>query len=127
MATEFLRAESGPANITLHEIHLVARALKRLHVIDSAPVLTVEDRAEIYQAKRACWSVVGGAAEALVSLMDAIAGDPDIELNGDESDGTFAEDEPAARFACMGNGPGCSIADPDRGVDDDPEGVDEGI
>lgn len=37
----------------------------------------------------------------------------DAELGGDETDGTFAEDEGAACFAHLGSGPGCKISDPD--------------
>ncbi|OYX67027.1 MAG: hypothetical protein B7Y88_04185 [Sphingomonadales bacterium 32-64-17] len=53
-----------------------------------------------------------------IELVDAMDGDPDIEPNGDEEDGTFAEDEGAAKFATMRSGPGCIEADPDRGADD---------
>lgn len=102
MATVNLGAKSVPANVTVEDISKIARALQRLNKIQSAPVLSLEDRAEVTQAKALCWSVVGSAAEALVSLMDAISGDPDIELNGDEDDFMYHG----------GDGPGCPIADP---------------
>ena len=47
-----------------------------------------------------------------VDLLDLADGDPDMEETGDEQDGSLAEDEPAARFAEMGNGPGCDVSDP---------------
>ena len=48
----------------------------------------------------------------------------DDEAYGDEEDGQFLEDEPAARFAALDDGPGCNVSDPDYGVEDgafDPE------
>ena len=45
----------------------------------------------------------------------------DDEPYGDETDGTFAEDEPCAGFAYIERGPGCLIADPDKGADDEGE------
>jgi hypothetical protein len=65
---------------------------------------------------------LGAAIEALIALYDAAEGDPDLELNGDEHDGTNGEDD----FVNHPNhyGPGCPIADPDAAVDDsgcDPE------
>ncbi len=47
----------------------------------------------------------------------------DDELSGDEEDGCFAEDEPAARLSRMRRGPGCIISDADSAVDD--RGCDE--
>lgn len=62
--------------------------------------------------------------EVAISLLDLAEGDSDEEANGDEADGNSSEDD----FMYHGGyGPGCPIADPDRGVDDDPEGGDEGI
>ncbi|QUT05187.1 hypothetical protein KFK14_19650 [Sphingobium phenoxybenzoativorans] len=46
------------------------------------------------------------------------------EHAGDEEDGTLAEDEPCAKFLMMDKGPGCTVSDPDAGVEDeghDPE------
>ena len=42
------------------------------------------------------------------------------ELDGDETDGNSAEDEPAASHKRWGNGAGCVIADSDWAVDDKP-------
>lgn len=53
-----------------------------------------------------------------LDLLDVLDGDADAELDGDDADGDFAEDEPAARFARLGNGPGCIIGDPDEAADD---------
>lgn len=52
-----------------------------------------------------------------IDLLDKFDGDPDLEANGDELDGSGAEDD-----FCSHNpdGPGCPIAD--AGEDDDPGG-----
>ena len=53
--------------------------------------------------------------------MSAMDGDPDQEE-------VLAEDGFINANEVIGyDGPGCPIADPDKGVDDDPEGVDEGV
>lgn len=104
MATTFLRAESAPANLTLHDIQSAAAALRRLNEIDSAPVLSLEDRQEVMRAKATCWTVIGAAAEALVSLMDAVAGDCDDET-------TNAEDERIDPRFTADCGPGCEVSD----------------
>ena len=59
-----------------------------------------------------------------IELLDVVDGDSDTEPNGDELDGQPSEDE---FMQHRGDGPGCLISDPDKAVDDDPEGVDEGI
>ena len=48
--------------------------------------------------------------EISISLLDLIDGDPDIELNGDELDGSHCED----CFIDFGSGagPGCPVSDP---------------
>lgn len=62
---------------------------------------------------------LGNAIEVLVALLDIWDGDADIELAGDETDFTGAEDE-ACHHSLPGHliGPGCPIADPDCAVDD---------
>lgn len=54
----------------------------------------------------------------LLDLLDLADGDPDVEPNGDELDGQPAEDEFMDHG--HGDGPGCSVADPDLAVDDGP-------
>ncbi len=67
-----------------------------------------------------------GFIAVALDLLDLADGDPDLEETGDEQDGSLSEEEPAARFAEMGNGPGCDLADPDEGIDDRPhDGIDE--
>lgn len=83
---------------------------------------------------------IASAVEVLVAVLDTMDGDIDVEPNGDELDGTAAEDDfyphgagreklrqvgepnPADRFFCPhGNWrgePGCPISDPDSAVDD---------
>jgi hypothetical protein len=124
MATENLGGERALANITLHDVQHVARALRRLNEIQAAPVLSAEDRAQVADAKNLCWRVVGSAAEALVALMDAVAGDPDVEPNGDELDGSNAEDEEGNFHLSHTSGLGCPISDP--GEYATPEGVRQG-
>jgi hypothetical protein len=72
---------------------------------------------------------IASAIETLLAVMDAIDGDPDVELNGDELDGTNAEDERPdddkglpRRPSDGGSlyGPGCVISDPDCAADDIP-------
>lgn len=46
-------------------------------------------------------------------------GDPDLEANGDELDGSGAEDDFGPHSAGAFPGPGCPIADPDFGVEDE--------
>ncbi|AGH49583.1 hypothetical protein G432_09290 [Sphingomonas sp. MM-1] len=60
-----------------------------------------------------------GVIEMAISLLDADDGDPDLEPNGDELDGTGGEDDFCNHSAYM-SGPGCPIADPDVGIDDVP-------
>lgn len=48
---------------------------------------------------------LAGFIAVAIDLADAMDGDPDIEPNGNEEDGQFTEDEPAAKFAEMGYGP----------------------
>jgi len=65
--------------------------------------------------------------EVAISLLD-VANDPDLEeddpteANGDEHDGNPAEDEFCVH---RGSGPGCPIADPDKGADDEGEATNE--
>lgn len=47
--------------------------------------------------------------ELLIARLDRLDGDPDVEANGDEADGSFAEDE---SFYFAGTMPGCPISDP---------------
>ena len=45
-------------------------------------------------------------------------GDPDVELNGDELDGTRGEDDFCDHNANWLGQPGCPVSDPDCAVDD---------
>ena len=57
------------------------------------------------------------AIEAMLAELDLRGGDPDVELNGDEADGTDAEDE--ILNSLPGGGPGCAVSDPDESDGDD--------
>ena len=52
-----------------------------------------------------------------IDRMDDIDGDPDLELNGDEADGSLAEDDFHDQNANWMGYPGCPISDP--GEDDE--------
>ena len=51
-----------------------------------------------------------GFIAVAIGLLDVVDGDPDVELNGDETDHTGSEE-------CFvdhdGSGPGCHVSDPD--------------
>lgn len=75
---------------------------------------------------------LAGFIEVAISLLDTLDGDPDVEANGDEIDGTNGEDE--AFYGTGGNawagpsGAGCPISDPggtplDPGEADQSEGA----
>lgn len=73
-------------------------------------------------------ALVAELIEQLIGALDEFDGDPDIEANGDEQDGTDAEDEELLRGTRRraSRGPGCIVSDNDKGVDDDGEpGTDE--
>jgi len=59
--------------------------------------------------------------ERLIERMDELDGDPDLEPNGDELDGTGGEDDFAAALCNTGeySMPGCPISDPGEDVDED--------
>lgn len=61
---------------------------------------------------------IADAIELLVALLDVADHDPEAETTGAEDDFMDHRED---------GGPGCRTADPDAGVDDLPEGVDEGI
>lgn len=64
---------------------------------------------------RAPRAAIDAMLDQAIAELDAIDGDPDIEPTGDELDGTGGEDD----FCCHSyDGPGCPIADPDCGADD---------
>lgn len=52
-------------------------------------------------------------AEAVLSVLDLIDGDPDLEPDGDEQDGSMAEDDFRQPVPDPADGPGCPISDPD--------------
>lgn len=66
---------------------------------------------------------LGAAIDALIARLDADAGDPDLEANGDELDGNLSEDDVMHHG---GSFAGCPFSDPgeddDADEDDDPAG-----
>lgn len=97
MATTTLGAEAAPHNLT---VKLPSSIVLRTGAAEAPPALVAE------------------IIEQLIAGLDDQDGDPDVELNGDELDGSNAEDEHffggAAGPIGLGfnGGPGCSIADP---------------
>lgn len=62
---------------------------------------------------------IAEAITILIDVLDLLGGDPDLEPNGDELDGTGAEDDFCPQKAPRSlQGPGCPLADPDEAVDD---------
>jgi hypothetical protein len=58
--------------------------------------------------------IIGAAVEELVDTLDVLDSDPDVEPNGDEADGTNAEDDFLGETVGRGSGldgPGCPISD----------------
>lgn len=56
--------------------------------------------------------------ECLIDRLDRLEPDPDVERNGDELDGTGAEDDFCPQNEDWKGEPGCPLADPDLAVDD---------
>ena len=58
-------------------------------------------------------SQLEGFIEIAIELTETLDGDPDIELNGDEADGSLSEDDFNGHNCPMHlQGPGCPISDP---------------
>jgi len=63
-------------------------------------------------------SELAGLTERLIDRLDELDPDPDLEPNGDELDGTGAEDE-ALLEPCRDQRPGCPISDIPEDDDED--------
>lgn len=61
---------------------------------------------------------LGDAIEGLINFLDDLGGDPDVELNGDETDHINSEDD-FVRHDTMDVAAGCPIADPAEDDDSD--------
>lgn len=48
----------------------------------------------------------------MIEVLDTMDGDPDLELNGDELDGSLGEDDFHNASTTPWTGPGCPISDP---------------
>lgn len=66
---------------------------------------------------------VEALAEFFVGMLDIVEPRPDCELDGDEADGNRSEED-FIDFSGYGSGPGCAVADPDIGIESQPEGGD---
>ncbi len=107
-------------NAGLHQLlpmQRLADARRVLEInLDANPFAQPEDRLALRQAKRAAWVIIADVCEQLVETLDVVAGDPDLEPDGDELDGNGSEDDFMDHPTHLG--PGCPIADPDAAVDD---------
>ena len=61
---------------------------------------------------------IEAAVDELIANLDRLDGDLDLEPNGDELDGNASEDDFMRHPAAWDSGPGCPLADPDIGSDD---------
>jgi hypothetical protein len=97
------------------------RALKVATSLDKHPALKVRERLELRRVKGLAIRCIAAAVEELIDTLDVIGGDPDVEPNGDELDGSNAEDEIGNHHCNNADvGAGCPISDPDSAVDDRP-------
>jgi len=89
---------------------------------NSAVLIERGDLEIILRALTAFQQASSEAAEIILRRLDDIDGDPDLSPDGDELDGTAAEDDfyPHSNWRAE---PGCPISDPDMAVDD--EGCDD--
>ena len=93
---------------------------------NSGILIPRDEYEELTEALATVFRIGARFTPSLIERLDLIDGDPDIELNGDETDHDRAED-------CFtigkndGSGPGCIIADPDCAVDDTGCDPDEGV
>lgn len=79
----------------------------------NAMARTIPPAAIMFILTRYSRTEIEGFISVAIDLLDFTDGDPDVEPNGDEGDGTGAEDE-AGGHTRYGSGPGCSISDPDH-------------
>jgi hypothetical protein len=82
---------------------------------DANPFLDAEGRREIRLAKRVAWQILADVTEQLVETLDVAAGDPNLEANGDELDGSICEDVPLFHdeHPMRAMSAGCEISDGD--------------
>ena len=87
------------------------RRAMRLRMMDHAEMLIEQARQRAFATLMDDFERdnVEAAVDGLIAMLDARDGDPDVEVNGDEDD--FIEHP--------GSGPGCTIADPDKGGEED--------
>jgi hypothetical protein len=93
------------------------------HLSDSAVLIERSDLEVILRALVAFQQASAEAAEIILRRLDDTDGDPDLSPDGDELDGSLAEDD----FSLQGtglSGPGCPLSDP--GEDDDPDAEHDG-
>jgi hypothetical protein len=89
------------------------RALKVATTLDKHPVLQADERLALQQVKSLAIRTIEAATEELIATLDALH-DADVEPNGDEADGTNAEDDFLGETVGRGaelDGPGCPISD----------------
>lgn len=65
---------------------------------------------------------LAAAIDAMIAILDTTDGDPDVEENGDELDGTLAEDDFCEHSIASASAPGCPISDPGEYYGDEEDG-----
>lgn len=89
---------------------------------NSAVLVERGDLEIILRALTAFQQASSEAAEILLRRLDDIDGDPDLSPDGDELDGSLAEDDFSPKGTGI-SGPGCPLSDP--GEDDNPAEEDD--
>jgi hypothetical protein len=102
--------QSGQYAASFQQLADARRVLKVTNALRTAPVLLADERLELERIRGLAIRTIEAATEELIETLDALHGDSDLELNGDELDGNNAEDEVLHTY--HGAGPGCPISDP---------------
>jgi hypothetical protein len=93
---------------SFQELADARRVLKVTNSLRLAP-LSAEDRLELEKIRSLAIRCVEAATAELIETLDALD-DPDAKANGDELDGTAAEDD-HGEFAAFDTGAGCPLSD----------------
>ena len=76
---------------------------------NSGILIPRDEYEELTEALATVFRIGARFTPRLIERLDLTDGDPDVEANGDEMDGTFAEDDQGIVVA--GYGPGCETTD----------------
>jgi len=111
---------------SFQELADARRVLKVTNKLRKVPVLEVSERLELERIRALAIRCIEAAAGDLVDMLDALH-DADAELNGDELDGSSAEEDiPSSAHNGPLDGPGCSLGDPGEEDDHSGDPLDQG-